>query len=396
MRFILKYLCSVIAIASLAAHDVYIPEEFHDNRIIEQVILIMDVDGVVRESIRAVADPRVISAVKTLLENKNVDVTFISGTPIDNDASLEAWRRGNLPLNRVFGSHFQTELAENRVAIYGVLGGHRMTQDGGLEIVDEYSLETSFELAHHLLQVFLMEVQQHGDAFQKKLAKDLESKLHTITLQDVNQPTNVTAREFSSIVRVIREHFDPDFRVINNGALVETHTSNPPWSTGLFVSWMQEKLDQPHPVFSHLRPEQKWIAAGHAKCGDQPINYFLISKTNKGLTTKKHIEEKLKKFPNALIVTIGDTQVDFPMHRNAHVAFHVGLEKAWYHEQPVLQCMMVRSEKGEDSQHIAGTLKVLELINDAIGKPFYEFKYFPMPDSSGRWDFYCLNEIGLD
>lgn len=143
---------------------------------------------------------------------------------------------------------------------------------------------------------------------------------------------------------------------------------------------------------SHLRSEQKNIATGYAKCGDQPFNYFLISKTNKGIAIKKHIEDKLKKYPHALIITIGDTQVDFPMHSNAHLAFHVGLEKVW-HDNALPQCMMVRNVKGEDSQHIEGTLKVLNLIKEAIGKPFHDFKYLPVKDSSGSWDFYSLNEM---
>lgn len=243
MRFLAKCLRSLSVITTgLIAHEMYIPEGFHDNPIIEQVILISDVDGVVRESIQAVADSRVISTVKTLLKDQNVDVAFISGTPIDNDASLETWRRGNLPLNRVFGSAFQKELSDGKVAIYGVLGAHLMKKDGGVEIVDEYSLQTSFELTRYLLLAFLKEVQMRGPVAQQELAKDLEDELHTVSLQNINQPTTITAIEFDPIVRVIREHFDPHFRVINNGSMVETHTSNPPWSTGLFVSWMQKKI----------------------------------------------------------------------------------------------------------------------------------------------------------
>jgi hypothetical protein len=136
------------------------------------------------------------------------------------------------------------------------------------------------------------------------------------------------------------------------------------------------------------------MAAGVAKRGDQGLNYFLVSKTNKGISTKKHIEEKLKQYPHALIVTIGDTQVDFPMHRNAHVAFHVGMEKVWQNN-PLPHCVMIRDQKGEDRQHIEGTLKVLELLQQAIGKSFYDFKYIPKMDASGQWDYYSIRELGL-
>lgn len=122
--------------ASIKAEEIFIPEQFREGQCIEQVILISDVDGVIREGIEATADPRVINAIKSLLENKNVDVTFISGTPIDNDLTLEPWRRGNVSLKKVFGSSFEKELLEDRVSIYGVLGGQRMKGDGTVKVVD--------------------------------------------------------------------------------------------------------------------------------------------------------------------------------------------------------------------------------------------------------------------
>jgi hypothetical protein len=85
MRIILQCLLMCIATTSLRAKEIYVPEAFKEGQVIEQVILICDVDGVVRENVEAVADPRIIAAIKTLLENKDVNITFISGTPVDND-----------------------------------------------------------------------------------------------------------------------------------------------------------------------------------------------------------------------------------------------------------------------------------------------------------------------
>ena len=127
-----------------------------------------------------------------------------------------------------------------------------MKKDGGVEVVDEYSLETSFELTRYLLHAFLKEVQMHGSIMQQELSRNLENQLHCVVLQDINQPTNTTAIEFDPIVRVIREHLDPHFRVMNDGPMVQTHTSNPPWNTGLFASWVQNQLDQPHSIASCL------------------------------------------------------------------------------------------------------------------------------------------------
>ncbi len=376
--------------SSIQSEEVFIPEPFRNGEMIEQIIVISDVDGVVRDSVEAIADPRVINAVKLLLENDMTALTFISGTPIDNDSSLEPWRRGSVPLNKVFGSSFEKELSENRVAIFGVLGGHQMQCDGKLEVVDEYSPEIAVELGSLLIHAFLREVMSIGTAPQKELAQALQAELNA--LQFEHSSSRETAPEFNSIVSAIREHLDPDFRLISNGALIETHTTNPPWSTALSYKWIQDEINRPQYLVSKLALSQKQMATGLAKRGDQGFNYLLISKTNKGLTTSKHIAERLKQFPKALIVTIGDTQVDFPMHKNAHLAFHVGLEEVW-RNNPLAQCVMIRNASGQDSQHVEGTLKVLNVLQEGIGKSFYELKYIPRQDSSGRWDYYSLNEL---
>src|ERR1700733_6271184 len=133
--------------AALQGEGILIPERFQDGKVIDQVILICDVDGVVREGIEKVADPRILSAVKSFLDNCAIDVAFISGTPVVNDRTMEPWRRGNLSLSHVFGSAFEKEIEENRVTIYGSLGGQRMKSDGSLEMLDAYSLEVSFDLS---------------------------------------------------------------------------------------------------------------------------------------------------------------------------------------------------------------------------------------------------------
>lgn len=345
------------------AEGLYISQQFEKGQRIEQVILILDVDGVVRDSVEESADPRVVSAIKSLIDQGCVDVTFISGTPVDNDPNLEFWRKGNVPLNKVFGSLFKKELAEDHVTVYGALGGHKMRQDGSLEVIDEYALEISFEIGRFLVAAFLQEVLYYGSFEQKKLGKHLEIELDSLKLEDFTQTTNATAGEFYQIISKIHEYFDPNFRLIYNCALIETQTSYPLWNTALSSQWLRKKIE------NFLPASDRQLATGVAKRGGKAFSYFLVSKTNKGVAIKRHIEEKIKKFPQALIVTIGDTQVDFPMHENAHIAFHVGLESVW-RNNPLAQCRMVRSSSGEDSQHIEGTLKVLKLLEEAIRKHF--------------------------
>lgn len=352
--------------------DFFFCKQFLEDQILEQVILIFDVDGVVRESIEAVADPRVIQAVKSLLRNKEVNVTFISGTPIENNLALEPWRRGNVPLTTVFGSTFAEELLEKRVTIYGVLGGHQMKEDGSLEVVDEYTPEISWELSKLLIHAFLHEVLEHGSLEQKAVASDLQLTLDSLvpTALDSSRETPI---EFHQIIDPIREFLDPNFRLVCNGALIETHTSHPMWNTELSFQWIKEQLNHPQHLISALPLPQKQMATGFAKKGEEGFNYLLICKTNKGVTTKELIQEKLKQFPNALVITVGDTQVDFPMHQNAHIAFHVGLQQAWQNYQ-LSNCIMIQSDRGEDSQHVEGTLKILRHLEMSMGKPFCEFK----------------------
>lgn len=392
MYFFLQFMCMLVLSLNLNAQEVFIPKQFEEGQIIEQIILISDVDGVVREGVEATADPRVIQAIKSLLENQGVDVTFISGTAIENDLTLEPWRRGNVPLSKVFGSTFNQELLEERVAIYGVLGGHCMKADGTMKVVDEYSPEISYELGKLLIYSFLEEVLYHGNNKQKAVANYLQIELASLGNDPSNRSANVTAAEFYKIIKVIHEHLDPSFRLITNGALVETHTSNPPWSSTLSSKWLKEEIDQAQHMVFNLPQSQKQIATGYAKKAGDGFNYLLISKTNKGLTTKKHIEEKIKRFPRALIVTIGDTQVDFPMHRNAHLAFHVGLKEVWLNN-PLPHCVMVCNFEGKDTQHIEGTLQVLKLLNEAVGKSFFDLKYIPRCNSSGQWSYYSIREI---
>lgn len=366
--------------------SIFIPDSFLKGEPIEQIILISDVDGVVRNSTEAPVDPRIIAAVKSLVENKQVNITFISGTPIENNPKLEPWRRGNVSLKKAFGSSFEKELLEDKVAIYGVFGSHKMRADGTLEIVKEYSPEISREIGALLIQAFLKEISAYGTDTQKKIAQNLQQELKVLTFKE-SCPSNETSHEFQYFAEMIREHFDPNFRLISNGALIETHTSNPPWSTSLSSKWLKEELNSSRHSISRLTPTEKQTFAGVAKREDGEFNFLLVSKTDKGLLAKKLIEEKMKLYPQALVVTIGDTQVDFPMHQYAHIAFHVGLEKVW-NNNPLSHCIMIRGQGGEDNQHVEGTLKILTFLKESLGQSFYNLKYIPYRDSSGQWG-YC-------
>jgi hypothetical protein len=394
LMFSIRCMFMFMLSVSLWSEEIAIPSQFQQGESIKELILILDVDGVVRSSTEGTADPRVIQKIKSLLENKNIHVTFISGTPIINDLTVEPWRRGNVALSHVFGSSFEKELAEEQVTIYGLLGGHRMKPNGDLEVLEEYPLQITFELGKLLLHAFLKEVLLNGNVEQQSLALKLQNDLSVLRLQDFNQSPRETAIEFSAIMNEIRQSLDPHMRLLNNGTLIETHTSNPPWNTAYSSKWLHNEMETSNSLISSIAPRERRMSTGLAKKGDQGFNFLLISKTNKGLTTKKHIEEKRQHLPHALVVTIGDTLVDYPMHNNAHLAFHVGLEQVW-RNNPLPHCIMIRSPQGADSQHIEGTLQVLQLLEEGFGKSFYDLKYIPKQDAFGQWNYYSLRDLQL-
>lgn len=353
--------------------DGYIPLQFNGGQPVEQLILVCDVDGVVRKSTQNDADPRIVTAIKGLIKEHDVDVAFISGSPVSQNPLLENWRRGNSTLDKTVGKFFGPELKAGSVAIYGSLGGQCMTPDCQTKFIDTYSPQAIFEISKLLFFAFLGEIENDGSQMQKKFAADLKSQLEVLKLEDTGQPSSVTPNEFRELVLKIHSGLDPHFKLISYGAFVESHTSNPPWNTFWSFQWLKSQLDCSHLELSRLDEEQKHVATGLAYRGDGDFNFLMISKTNKSLTLRRHIQERLLQYPEALIVTIGDTQVDFPMHAHAHLAFHVGQEEVWKNHN-LSHCLLVRDQFGSDNQHVDGTLHVLNLLKNNLGKPIRDWK----------------------
>src|ERR1700722_2274982 len=259
--------------------DSYIPAQFQDGRLIEHIILVCDVDGVIRNSTEADADPRIVTSIRELIHNHEVDVAFISGTPITQDPFLETWRRGNITLDKAVGSLLARELKEKKITIYGALGGQRMTHEGQVEIVDEYTSDITFELGKLLLYAFLEEVENEDTPQQKKFAKDLRSSIDELKLKNKQQSSRATAEEFREIVFKIRTQLDLNFRLISYGAFVESQTSNPPWNTVRSLKWLKSQLDCSHLLISQMTEEQKQVATGlaHRGEGEGGFNFLMIS-----------------------------------------------------------------------------------------------------------------------
>lgn len=347
-------------------------QQFHHEGPVEHIILVCDVDGVIRNSTEADVDPQIVTLIKDLVDTQHVDVAFISGTPITQNPFLETWRRGNHTLDKAVAKFFSQELAEKKVTIYGALGGQRMTLEGQTDYIDQYPPEILFELGKLLLYAFLEEVRHEGNADQIKDAEDLMLIVDELKLTSKQPSSMETPTEFGDVVFKIQSRLDANFRLVTYGAFVEIQTSNPPWNANRSQDWIESQLDDPHLLISQYPAEQKQSAMGLAHRENDGFNFLLVSKINKSLSIKKYLQEKLQLHPNALIVTIGDTQVDFPMHQHAHLSYHVGKECVWK-DHSLSHCMLIRDQFGQDSQHVSGTRYVLNSLKNHIGKPLVEW-----------------------
>lgn len=335
---------------------------------IEKVILVCDVDGVIRHSTEEHADTRIVSTLKDYLQRGLIaNAAFISGTPIKQDSSLEVWRKGNSTLDMAIGHYFATEIANNQVTLFGAFGGQRMLQNHTVAMLHEYPINLIFLIGKLLLKAFLQEVRVDGDDQQKKSAERLQYLVDNLQLKDEGQTPLITPKEFTEIILAIRAEIDPDFRLISYGSFMESQTTYPHWGGRTPFKWLQRQVEI-NEDFQKIPKSQKCVASGVAYRNHNGFNFLTVSKSNKREAIKAYMHEQASLNPEALIITVGDTQVDFLMHEEAHLAFHVGKRHVW-HEYPLSHCHLVLHQDGTDSQHVEGTLRVLDLIKQNFGKP---------------------------
>src|SRR5262249_53998818 len=117
--------------------------------------------------------------------------------------------------------------------------------------------------------------------------------------------------------------------------------------------------------------------------------------TSKGPTTQEILAGK--DLRNTLVVTIGDESADYAMHRIGveqimGVAFHVGGKADW-DKNPLHQCVCIIDENGNDTQNVDGTLRVIGLIQEAMGKTFEELRFIPQQDATGHVEYRSLKDF---
>lgn len=336
------------------------------------VLLLLDVDGVVRSNVEGRADPGVISAAKRLMVHPAVhSVVFCSGSSVDNDTSIEEWRRGNLPLRRAFENCFSdAELRSNKVAIYGQVGVQRLRSATEVETLQSFTVHEQCVIGCTLLQFYLLARSKEDDQ-QREHIKRLYTEASAIFAdlmlmgQGIGQANSsssspkCTSGIFERIAESIRSTIDPMFRLVSQEGVVEFHSSCV-YDIHTAPTSVQRKLA----ALELERLSKLNVFSGVAHRGGEEFAYLVVMLSNKGLAATSILasagaESDGKKVS---LVTIGDGGVDYPMHAKADASFHVGRTDVW--EAGVRDghhtSLVISGATGEGSQHVRGTQFILE------------------------------------
>jgi|GEM_PF-2242481 hypothetical protein len=386
------------------ARAFFVPPRFageQGDKIINEVEIVTDVDGVVRESWRNPADPRVVAALKTLLRNKDVrvHVTFLSGSLValndnGNWENQPEWKKGHFPLRETLASYFAQEVSEGKVTILGAAGNHQLMPDGTTKVRDEYTPQQAAELVKLNLYITLKEHQERGDAEQQKIATELLSKLDVINPSAYRDSVLLAGDYFVEIILAIRKHLDPEFRVVIYGPSVESHASKFLDRGEKWLAWFKVHVA----IFPHLKRlllHDRNIFTGDAVNPDgTKFNWLTAVIKNKGEAIQPYMQEVREKSPNAAVFSFGDAANDFPTHKKSDLAFHVGTKKVYEKNLPdAPQTIMVVDKDGKDGLFVEGNLQMLALLEKALGKSFNDLKYILRRNASGQESYYSVNDI---
>ena len=336
------------------------------------LVLLLDVDGVTRASVEKRVDEAVMAAVNKLLSLPAIaGLYFLSGSPIDNDDSIDEWRRGNLPLQAAFSGCFtDMELRSGRVGIYGQVGTQRLCDNATVETLDAFSSAGQHFVACTLLQHFLeaaSNIASLSAAAGNLLTNDLQA-LRSMTVSADARPSKCTPDLFFDLVRKIRALIDPTFRLVSSESLAEFHM-DPRLAGGIEGATRGVRLS------CRRVPElvKASVFSGVAHRGTTEFAFLLVTLSNKGKAASAILDgvnrARTQKGDRGRLctVTIGDGGVDYPMHVLADASFHVGPRRAWDAGAELCDTVLVVSKKdGAASQHVQGTEFVLMSIYDKL------------------------------
>jgi hypothetical protein len=307
-------------------------------------VFLLDVDGVTRRGVTDVADPDVVAQIKRLLKAADahgvpLDVIFISGSPCF-PGSTEDWCAGNVPLVDVLVPFFESEIRAGRVLVFGQQGADAIVSlpEGGIS-----QFRSGFFTTDEDDAILAALVDCHARDVAAVDAK-VGALLRGVSDDCAKSTGAKGVQRFKPYALAVRSLFDPNFRIVANGAATEFHDF---------------RCLQPTTTIATI--EGFRCVAGLAHRDHNEFRFVLVSKTDKGTS----VQAMFPAGSDVTLVTIGDTAVDFPMHEVGKYAFHVGLPSVFEaHRTPSTEHVtMVLTVDGRASQ-VDGTVDILRAVCD--------------------------------
>jgi hypothetical protein len=203
--------------------EVPIPVGIDPEKKIGRVVLVSDVDGVVRKKVLEGVEPRVVGPYASLAQTGKASITFISGSPVQSRAT-EPWRQDNAPLGPSFHQAFGAW--PEGVRLFGAMGGQLyQPETSGIYLNEPYTFEQQYEASRLLIQTFLELVRSQGNDEQQRAAVELLADIPpALSVEDArrrNIPDQLTQTplDFAGVMEGIRSRIDPHTRLIWRGSM---------------------------------------------------------------------------------------------------------------------------------------------------------------------------------
>lgn len=297
------------------------------ERSIEKIILLSDVDGVIRESVEdRELSFEMLEAIEGLLNTKRAEIVFISGSPCVNVPTSYAWQEDNISLYEIFYPPLKKWIEEGTVSLYGAQGGQILTPKGSCHFNEEFLLDESEK--ENLFSFFLTAYSEGA------------------SLIPASQEWLLIANEVYGL--------DKGFRLIDRGCEIEMQSTLDGWN----LQQAKEYLTQCLPNAS--------IVSGAASRSGKPFFFLKVSQMTKEIGAHNFLKSKnVERDPSTLVVAFGDTQTDIGLYKVARsfdgLAFHFGKDGT-YEGAPVI----VRSVDGADNSHLGGAIEILRNLQKLI------------------------------
>lgn len=303
-------------------------EHEKDGFLIKRMILLSDVDGVIRESVEdRELSTEMLEALEALLNTQKVEIAFISGSPCVKKAILYPWQEDNISLYEIFYHPLKKWIDSGSVTLFGAQGGQTLSSDGICRIDEEFLFSNHEK--ENLFSSFIGAYYAGTSAFQPR------------------KEWVAAAEEIFCL--------DQGFRLIDRGCEIEMQTTCKECDIERAREYLA--LSEPNAV----------ISAGVASRGENFFSFIKVSRMSKEIGAKKYLLKKnlSEGDANTLIVAFGDTQTDVGLYRVASyfggLSFHFGKDGD-YEGSPLI----VRSESGCDNTHTNGAVQILKLLQEKI------------------------------